>query len=279
MSLILAFPLVPFFLLGIGSQDAASAVQFSCDSVEREIAKDFSRAALAMEPESTIRGIYDRATEAQRRCENSEPLAYFRVRAAELGKGASLAPLSATSEQEWRALAHDMFRRFPRSPRIATVEARAVGTIASAKDAMTLDPTYLPALVALAAAAVATGDAAGGKAVLEGKKNLDATSDGYAVLARAQFEAGDLRGAEFSANKTLHARSAELVEPDARDPRPEITAHEVLGLIALRKKRYPEAARHLLQAEVTSPKARAALTTPDADFQRALLKLRRAKNR
>jgi hypothetical protein len=248
-----------------------------CGHAERKSAKDFSLAALAMEPEASLRKIYDQATQAQKRCPDSEALAYYSLRAAELGKGALFADPAAPGNIELAALAHETAQRFSRSVRIATIEARATGDERLAREAVKLDPNYPPAQVALAAILLGSGDAKGALATIERVKGLAGTSDGYAVLARAQYAAGDRRAARLAAGRALKDVDPELAEPDARDPRPAMVAHQVLGMINLDEKRYLEAARHLLAADPNAPEVKGLLAKPPLALQRALKKARRPR--
>lgn len=249
----------------------------ACANDERSFAKRFSMAALAMEPESVVGGIYDRATEAEQRCPGSEPIAYFRLRAAELGRGGAMVGQADADRHALETLASQAFARFPQSVRIATVRARVLGTVDSAKQALAVDPNYLPAKIALAAAMVEAGQSKDAAILLERTPDLGATSDGFAVLARARLRDGDLNGARKAAQMALTGRDVEQLEPDARDPRAESSAHETLGLIFLEKKQYSDAAKHLLIAAETSAQAQKVLANANPSFRRAIEKARRGK--
>ncbi len=58
---------------------------------------------------------------------------------------------------------------------------------------------------------------------------LASTSDGFVVLARIKLAKGDARGAIQTANEALHARAVDLIEPDARNPRPAVEAGQILA--------------------------------------------------
>jgi len=248
-----------------------------CAREERALAKRFSMSAVSMEPESALRGIFDRATESKRRCPQSEAIEYFRLRAAELGRGGPIVRPVAADRGELDAMTAEAGHRFPSSARIATIRARVLGTVDSAKQASILDPTYVPAKVALAAAMLEAGQIGDARDLLEQVKNLDSTSDGFSVLARARLKMGDVGGARKAAKMVLTGRSIDLIEPDARDPRPDLSAHETLGMISLSKKQYADAAKHLSIAAQTSTQAQSVLANPDPDLRRAIERARRGK--
>jgi hypothetical protein len=248
-----------------------------CEAAERRALHDLKFTALAMESEAALGGVYDSATREQQGCPTSETLAYVRLRAAELGKGAPIDDTQDGPRGEWRALAHETSPRFPHSVRIMTIEARARGSVDAARKATAVDPSYAPAQVALAAALLAANDAPGAVHVLEQTKGLEKTSDGLAILARARFASGDVPGAAKAAKAALHERAMELIEADANDPRPVALAHEVLGLALLIKRRYEEAARHLIAAK-GSERARVAIEQASPALARALAKVRSGKN-
>ena len=170
---------------------------------------------------------------------------------------------------EWRKLALSLVTKFPRSARIASIQARASGTIADARHALALDPTYLPARVALAAALLSSSPAEAAT-YLAPEHDLAAVADGYTVLARTRWALRDSAGATEAAKLALHARTFHLIEPDARDPRPVSGAHEVLGQVLLAKNRFREAATHLKLAAPDSPVARTILADPPPGLQRVL---------
>src|SRR6266404_2796641 len=154
---------------------------------------------MAMEPESNIGAIYDWATAAKDRCASDERIAYFRLRALELGAGNTVGRQPLSTLEQWRALARAMTLQFPNSVRIATIQARASGSVEDARRAIAIDPSYAPAQVALASALVAT-DSAGAVARLSTLKQLGSVSDGYTVLACARFSLHDFEGAAKAAN-------------------------------------------------------------------------------
>jgi len=249
---------------------AGAAVRLvPCDDLAKELDEEMNRTSIAMEPESGLASIYDRATQAAERCPDSEGLAYLRLRAAELGRGAPVGRQAPSANDEWRKLAPLLAAKFPQSARIATVQARASGTAADARKALALNPKYLPARVALAAALLSSLPTEA-LTYLTPERDLATVSDGYTVLARTRWALGDSAGAIEAAKQALHARAFRLIEPDARDPRPLSAAHDVMGQALLAKKRFAEAATHLKLAAPDSAVARAILADPPPGLRKAL---------
>lgn len=257
-------PLIGVAWLTISFSDVSS-----CKDLASDLQETFERAKIAMEPQANMASIYDRSTEAKDRCANDEQLAYLRLRSAELGRGALVGRQPESTREEWRSLARELSARFPTSVRIATIQARASGALADAHRAADLDPSYAPAQVALAAALVATkpADAA---TLLVSLKDLGAVSDGYSVLARVRFALHDSKGAAKEAMRALHGRKIDLIEPDARDPRPLSEAHEILGLVYLERHDYRNAILQLRSAAPDSTKAQAILDSPPAAVKKFL---------
>jgi hypothetical protein len=246
----------------------------ACDHVANALMHALQMAQVAKEPEGTVRRVFDDATNAQPRCAASEAVTYLRIRSAELGKGSFVGDLTPAARTEWRQLADDAAMRFPRSARILAVDARATGKIEIARRAVAADDAYAPARVALASALIASGDPASAAKMLDGLSGLDATSDGFAVLARARLASSDLLGALRAAKDQFTKRKIELIEPDAGNQWPVVDAHEVAGFAALGLRRYDEAARHLVVADFGSAKVREILAHPPPPLRRALRKVK-----
>ena len=247
----------------------------SCDELADKLQDTLDRAKMAMEPESNIGAIYDWATEAKDRCVSDERIAYLRLRASELGAGNTVGRQPLSALQQWRSLSQAMTRQFPNSARIATIQARASGTVEDARRAVALDPSYAPAQVALASALVTT-DPAGAAARLSSLKQLGAVSDGYTLLACARFALHDFDGAAKAASLALRGRESSLIEPDGRDPRPLSKAHEILGLIDLERRNYRASVAHLRSAAPDSERARAILENPPKTLRPFLPRRRQA---
>jgi len=246
-----------------------------CQDLVEELQGEMNRAQMAMEPESKLSFIYQRATSANDQCADNESLAYLRLRSAELGRGATVGHQSAASLAEWQGLAQTLARKFPRSVRLGTIAARASGSVDDARRAVSLDPSYAPAQVALAAALIST-DPTEAITHLVAIRDLSVVADGHSVLARARFAVHDLDGAEKAATSAIRRRSIDQIEPDARDPRPISAAHEVLGLVFLAKRQFRKAAANLELAAEDSTKARQILEDPPPEL-RPFLRRRRIR--
>jgi tetratricopeptide (TPR) repeat protein len=231
------------------------------------------------EPEGTVRKVFDDATKAELRCPANELVAYARLRSAELGRGAFVGDLTPAARAELRTDADKAAARFPHAVKILAIGARADGTVPAARRAVAADPNYIPAKVALAAALIREGNAPSAVGMLEAIPNLDATSDGFTILARAHFAVHDLKGALRAARLVFKGRSSELIEPDVGNPWPAVEAHEIAGLASLELKRYDEAARHLIAADFGSPRVHELLTHPPPPLRAALRRVSPASKR
>jgi tetratricopeptide (TPR) repeat protein len=230
-----------------------------------------------MEPEVAVGAVYGEATRVAAACADNEAIAYLRLRTAELGAGQ---PFGASpADVDWRRMAREIAPHFPRSARLATIAARAIGSVEAARAAASLDPTYAASQVALAAAQTRAGDATAALATLQAVANLEAVSDGLVVLARARLDSGDTKGAMQAAKRGLHDRGLASVEPDANDPRPVAEAHAVLGLTYLRLGKRRDAARELTAAGSLSDTARDAITRADPQLRRELARIHPAARR
>ncbi len=198
-----------------------------CAQDGRSLFRALEMAQVEKEPESSIRDVYDAATRALATCPDDEMLAYLRLRAAELGRGTLVGQLAPEAIAELLRLAEGAAARFPESARILTVEARVSRRLDVARRACAADPGYVPAKVALADILVRSGDWRAAERALGDRSALAATSDGFVVLARIKLARGDARGALRATDLALHGRQVDLVEPDARDPRPAMEATEM----------------------------------------------------
>jgi tetratricopeptide (TPR) repeat protein len=245
-----------------------------CSSAESQLWHELTVSEVSMNAESARLRIHERAAETLERCPDSERLAYVSLRAAELG------PAQEEPDSGLVAFARELCGRFPRSARIATVRARLERSVDSARKAVTIDPTYPPAQVALANALLAAGDVAGARLALDGIKELAAVENGYAVLASVKWAQGDATGAIQAANRQL-ARSPSLTpsEPGSDAATARTRAHEILGLSYLKLNQPDRAAPHLLEAEPHSKQVHALLQRADPALRRALARYRRPARR
>jgi hypothetical protein len=245
----------------------------ACARTAASLMRVLEMAQFQKEPEGTVRSVFDDATVAEVRCARSESVTYVRLRSAELGKGSFVGDLTPAARAEWQRLADRAAVRFPRSARILTESARATGSVEIAMRAVAADGTYVPAKVALASALIGAGEAARAARMLDGLAGLEATSDGFAVLARARLATNDFVGASRAAKQQLRHRQVELIEPDVGNPWPLIEAHEVAAFAALGLGQYDEAARHLVAANFGSAKVRDLIDHPPPALRRALRKI------
>jgi hypothetical protein len=248
----------------------------SCSVAAQELWDKLALSAMAMEPEGARKSVYERATEASRRCPTDERLAYLRLRAAELGAGSLMS--HDANEAEHRRLARELAAQFPRSVRIATIAARYEGTVDLARKAVALDASYPPAQVALASALLADGDPVAAQRAIERVTDLATTDDGFAVLARIQWAQGDLAGATEMAKRQLRGRDPVGLEPGGGTARGMYRAHEVLGLAYLKQAQLELAAPHLIAAEPESKRVQELLRTATPALRRAVARARRAQH-
>lgn len=249
----------------------------SCAVVARSLSKDLVASSMAMEPEGRRQAIYDQATEATSRCQDDEPLAYVRLRSAELAVG----PM-ATDEirkQTFMKLAQDLSKQFPKSVRIVTIAARSDGSVDGARRAVALDPNYAPAQVALAVALLDAGNTVEARTTIDGVKNLVALDDGFTALARVKWAQGDTKGAIAAANKELKGRAAFGVEPGAGDTQAIVRAHEVLGLAYVKIGKFDQAAPHLLAAQPISKAVQDVMNGAPPPLRRAIATARSTRKR
>lgn len=214
-------------LFAVALAGAAGEGASRCARVGADLFRVLDQAQFEKEPEGSVRRVYDEATRAAALCPDDEGLAYLRLRSAELGRGALVGEVGPDTLAELRRLADEAAARFPRSARILTVDARVTRRADVARRACAADAAYVPARVALADVLVATGDWRGAERALGDKPMLASTSDGFVVLARIKLAKGDARGAIQAASEALHARAVDLIEPDARNPRPAVEAREI----------------------------------------------------
>jgi len=201
-------------------------------------------------------------------CPDSEGTWYGVLRAHELESQEHQAP---------RTLAATARQRFPGSVRIATVYARAVGTLDAAQEAVRLDPRYAPAQVAYASALLAAGKPEQARVVLEAVSDLKHVSGGPTLLAKALLATGH-------PNETLKASKDEpvselgLIEPISGHPGALAESVEISGMAYLAKRDFDQAARRLLTAAALGHiRAREMLETADGALLQALIRLSKAR--
>lgn len=256
----------------------AATGQSDCHARARSVFGRLATARVAKEPEDAIRAAFQQAAQDLAECPSEEELWYLLLRSAELGGNPYAVKVQGIEIDDLKPAADAVYKLWPRSARVATIRARALGTVEAAREAAALDSSYSPAQVALGAALLEAKDAQGARQVLERVSELERIPRGYALLARARLETGDAEGAIAAALKEPGPRLTNPVEPGARDERPAREAREVMGLAQLATHRYDKAARILLGvAAEGSVSARTALEKADANLRRALLRLRESQ--
>jgi hypothetical protein len=258
--------------------EGSAAGQADCQDRAQSVAAKLSMAREAKEPQGAVAMAFQEAEQDLKDCPQDETLWYLLLRAAEQGGSPFAATVDGIQIDDLKSAADSLAQRFPHSARIATVRARALSTVEAAKQAVALDPSYAPAHVALGAAKLRTGDAAGARAALENVHELGRVPGGYVLLARARLALGDADGAVAAAAKEPSPRQLNPIELGARDERPAREAREIMGLAHLAAKRFDKAARLLLEAAAGgSASARGTLEQADANLRAALGRLRHSK--
>ena len=226
--------------LAFGSPSATAQV-VNCAGVEKIFASRLSLVDGAMDEDGAFALLRAAAKEDLSICPDLETLRYFVARVAELY--CTGAPGSDNGQA--RALAEEAERKYPRSPRIAVMVARLDGSLGAARRAMSLDPTFEPSRVALAAALAEKDNARAALATLAGPPSLKSAT---ALLARARIKlaAGDANGALADATAAADAGSQEAEPTPGREISRNV--EEVQGLSLRALGRSADAARHLARA-------------------------------
>jgi hypothetical protein len=226
--------------LAVGSPPAAAQV-VNCAGVEKIFASRLSLVGGAMDEDGAFALLRIAAKEDLSICPDLETQRYFVARMAEL----YCAGAPGSDDGQARALAEETEHRYPRSPRIVVMVARLDGSLGAARRAMSLDPSFEPSRVALAAALVEKDNAPAALATLAEPPSLKSAS---ALLARARIKlaAGDANGALADAIAAADAGSQEAEPTPGRVISRDV--EEVQGLSLRALGRSAEAARHLAQA-------------------------------
>jgi tetratricopeptide (TPR) repeat protein len=255
---------------------ASGAAYADEDAFCPNYASDFGAQMLAAQaskaPEAAIRSLFRDTSRAVTRCPSTKSIAYMYLRLAELGQGTTRGTPSAAVTEEWHKLAKELAVRFPGSVRIATVEARALGTVDAARQALRIDPGYAPALVALAVALL-NAKQVEAAATIANVSDLTVLSDGYSTLARILLAKNDLPGAIHAAKRSLSGGRAMKIEPDGGSRVPFYQANEVLGLAYLKTGKYALAAHALMQAQPGSGAAAVLLENPEPKLRAEIERL------
>jgi hypothetical protein len=200
-----------------------------------------------------------------RACPDLEPQRYYLARMAELGYAGARRAGGPTPEA--RAFADESLRQHPHSVRIATVAARLDGSIEAAQRAVTLDPGYIPAQTALAAALAAKGDRSAALATLAAAGSGQSAA-ALSLRARIKLAAGDAGGA--LADALAAGNAAQKKQPEPTPGRDIVRdAEELLGLSSRALGKSAEAKKHLERAaSLGSAAAREALAEIAPDGRR-----------
>lgn len=267
-------PFAALALLLLFVHAGAARAADSCEQLAEQVRAGIDTAILSKEPEASIR-LLRAQTETMLRtdCANNAGAAYIDLRLQELGAGLTqpVGVLSPAQQQAVAELAEKAHARFPASAPIATVLARALHTVDSARAATRLDPAYMPAYAALADALLAAGQPKAALIELLRIHNLSVLSDGYSLKARILLAQEDYPGAIRAANQALRQRKVmSLLEPDGGSALPVCQAQEILGLAYLHQRKYKSAAHALIAARAGSVRAEALLRKPPKGLKEAL---------
>lgn len=231
-------------------------------------------AQVAMDSAGAVASAFQQTAQNLAECPGEEDLWYLLLRSAELGGTPYGVTVLGIEIDDLKSAADEVAKRWPRSAKIATIRARALGSVQAAMQAVSLDPSYVPAQTALGAALLRAGDAKAARGVLESAPSLERIPGGYALLARARLDTGDAEGAVQAAAKEPSSSPVDPIEPCIRDERPQRDAKEAAGLAHLAAKRYDKAARLLVEAAAAgSAAARASLEDARPELQHALIRL------
>jgi hypothetical protein len=250
----------------------ASAPADECTDRGQRLYARLEQAPTSAEPRGFVRTVLREATATLDDCRNDAAAWYVFLRSAELVAEFPLR-IGDVEIKDLRAATDLGLQRAPRSVRVATVRARAWNTVDAAREAVALDPAYVPAQVALGSALM-DHDPAAARAVLERVPDLDRVPGGFVLLARSRLLMGDLSGAIDAAGKersTMLRTVEPSILPDAMAVR---DAREVAGRAFLAQGNYPRASASLLDAAVRgSEPARRIIGDAHGEFRAALTRL------
>ena len=168
------------FILGLALIQSSQAQ--ACPSLEWVMDKLDDRDMRKLAKPFPPRWWIEHAGEEIKRCPNSEAVWYGVLRAQELKND------DARADPQ---LAEQATQRVPISVRLATIRARALGTVEAAEMALKVDPSYAPAQVALGMAWLERGNAQRAREILEKVQAIDLVQYGPASLAQARLLTSD----------------------------------------------------------------------------------------
>jgi hypothetical protein len=232
-----------------------------------------SQTPTVMEPRGWVARIFRESVAALQDCPTDEAIWYVLLRSLEL-VGDFPFHIEGIEVRDLRTAADLGSKRVSTSVRVATVRARAWHTTDTARAAVTLDPTYAPARIALASVLIDQAEAHQARTILEKVSDLNHVPGGYTLLARSRLLTDDFEGA-ISAAAQERSSMLSTLEPSIL---PDITAvrdaREVAGQAYLAEQKYTRAAESLLDAAVRgSDTARLAIVRADPPLRVALTRL------
>jgi hypothetical protein len=214
----------------------------------------------APDPRQSVREVVLSAAASVAAGNGEEPAWYALLRALEMLGARGPLEVGAAHHLSLLAAAEAQQRAFPFSPRIATVCARLDGGVERARLALSVNPAYTPAQVALGRALLREGRPAVSRAVLEAVEEPERVQGGAVALARARVETGDPAKALLAAARETNAPGPYGVEPSIPDPWVGREVEEVQGLARISLGSAEAGARALLRAAIAgSGRARRAL--------------------
>jgi hypothetical protein len=233
------------------------------------------------EPDCTLKEIRNEADERLKRCPGDEEAQYELIRAKEmlLDYSASADEGSLQSLAKWTA---EAVHRFPHSPRIALVDARARPEPGHVAALVARFPEFAPLRVALANAQLAAGDADAAAETIAAIKDLKLVYGAGETLAAIQLAKGAPTGAlKTLANKRLWyvypEEAAAGSEADGRMGRLSRQQAEIAYQAQLALHHPAAALRSLFDAaERGSKAAQALLKKPSPELAKAIAAARRS---
>jgi hypothetical protein len=208
-----------------------------------------TRVALSKDQSGVWSSVFERSVSLLAQCVgavDTESLWYALARSAELGFGHYPIAIADQQLSNRERIIEAAAQQQPRSARIMTLLARERKTVSSAREALALDPSYAPAIVALASATANDGDAPTAFALLERPAVLETPG---AQTLRAQILLSERKLSDAIAAARLDVAGAW-----AKRPEPIFVvavrraAEETLGLCLMADGQTQAAAGHLRSA-------------------------------
>jgi tetratricopeptide (TPR) repeat protein len=234
--------------LGVQVALNSEASDGNCDIRGALAYEHLTQIMLVADPTGWLRSVYNSAQASVVECPDSESVWYALLRSAEI-LGAEKVRISRTEVMEYRKAVESAWNQIPHSARIATIRARLLGTVESAESAVSLDPRYAPAHIALARAQLTTGNTSGAQETMRYLAH-DRSPGVHVLLARIEFAQGNYKGAieQVKRERSMTPNPVEpMILPDEVAVR---DSEEVAGLSYLQLGNYHRAAIFLVSATV-----------------------------